>query len=84
LFIIFDNPLFSYNIPIEGPSALLPKKYSIDITARNGHFQQEIIIDVKNNHLNVHSRIEKIITDKKRVVLREYETIDSAYFTIPF
>lgn len=79
---IMDSPLISHTIPTGIDLNKYSQKYTVDITARNGHYSQSITIKVRNKKYHIYSKVEKVITDSKREIVREYESVDSEGFTI--
>jgi len=79
---IMDPPIFSCSIPPGADLSKFSQKYSVSIAARNGQFGQLISVDVRNKRFHIYSKVEKVFSDSKRVVLREYESLDSEVFGI--
>ena len=80
---IMDSPLISCTIPKGIDLNKYSQKYTVDISARNGHYVQSITITVRNKkYYHIYSKVEKIISDSKREIIREYESVDSGGFVI--
>lgn len=79
---IMDSPLVSCTIPTGIDLNKYSQKYTVDITARNGHYNQNITITVRNKKYHIYSKVEKVIIDSKREIVREYESVDSEGFAI--
>lgn len=79
---IMDLPLLSCTIPRGAESSKYRQEYGISIAARNGQYNQRIVLSVRNKRYHVSSTVEKVISDSKRVVVREYESQDSDGFVI--
>ena len=50
--------------------------------SRNGHVHQLIEMKIRNKRFYLYSKVEKVISDKERQLLFEFETADSKYFVI--
>ncbi len=79
---IMDSPLVSCTIPTGIDLNKYSQKYTVDISARNGHYSQSITINVRNKNYHIYSKVEKVMTDSKREIVREYESVDSEGFAI--
>jgi len=79
---IMDTPLISCTVPKGVDLTKFSQEYSVEITARNGRYNQKILLDIRNKRWHIYSKVEKIISESKRVVVREYESVDSEGFTI--
>jgi hypothetical protein len=80
---IMDSPLISCTIPKGIDLDKYSQKYTVDISARNGHYVQNITITVRNKkYYHIYSKVEKILSDSKREIIREYESVDSGGFVI--
>ena len=79
---IMDTPLLTYTFPSQCELSKNPQKYSADITARNGYYTQSILVEVLNKKYHIYSKVEKIISDSERIVVREYESLDADGFAI--
>lgn len=77
-----DSPLVSCTIPTGIDLSKYSQKYTVDISARNGHYSQSITINVRNKKYHIYSKVEKVIADSKREIVREYESVDSEGFVI--
>jgi hypothetical protein len=74
--------LLSCSVPPGVDLSKFSQEYDVSISARNGHYNQKIIIDVQKKRYHVYSKVEKVISSSKRVMLREYESQDSEGFVI--
>lgn len=79
---IMDSPLVSCTIPTGTDLDKYSQKYTVDISARNGHYRQSITISVRNKKYHIYSKVEKFITDSIPEIVREYESVDSEGFVI--
>lgn len=79
---IMDSPLVKCSIPPGTDFNSYEQEYDISINARNGVYKQKIKIDIRKKKYHVYSVVEKIITSKKREVVREYESQDKEGFVI--
>ena len=79
---IMDTPLLTYTFPYQSEFSKYPQKYSADITARNGYYTQSILLEIRNKKYYIYSKVEKIISDSERIVVKEYESLDTNGFAI--
>jgi hypothetical protein len=79
---LMESPLLSCTVPPGVDLSKYSKKYSVNITARNAQYNQNIIINFRNKRWHIYSKVEKVISDSQRIVVREYESQDSEGFVI--
>jgi hypothetical protein len=79
---VMDTSLVSCTAPKGIDLSKFSQKYVINIVARNGQYYQTIMIDIRNKRWHIYSKVEKVISDSKRIVVREYESQDMEGFVI--
>ena len=79
---IMDASLVTCTIPKGIDLSKFSQEYDVNIVARNGEYRQKILIDIRNKRYHIYSKVEKILSSSKHVVVREYESIDSEGFAI--
>ena len=72
-----DNPILSCIIPKNINPNKYSQKYTVDVSARNGHFIQSIEITLRNMRYHYYSKVEEILNDKEKKIIREFESVDS-------
>jgi len=71
---IFDPSLVSCTIPKGVDLSKYSQEYVVNIATRNGQYNQKIKIDIINKRWHVYSKVEKVLSDSQRIVVREYES----------
>jgi hypothetical protein len=79
---MMDPSLFAFTIPDGIDVNKFKQKYSVSVVARNGEYNQEISIDIRNKRYHIYSKVEKVSTDGEPIVVREYESADANAFAI--
>lgn len=79
---VIDQPIVSLTIPKGIDFSKFSQEYNVSIVSINGQYKQEIKLDIRSNRPHIYSKVEKIISDSKRIAVREYESIESEGFAI--